>query len=201
MRKKVRCCLAMAAIVSTCGTFAACSGGAVTDDRTQEAIASIPLEDFWKMEDSESAGVLKFATGLEIVLPDEWVGKVVLNTDLGPEHDPIGNMLTLSEKLNNEESQCGDLFYLELYAYEKGSMSYTVSTVLGLYKQGDMEYILSYLEPRDLQYVEGDAEKKKAYEELFLLTDEVRIVTEHMEGFTPCTIDDLEWIRDEGELD
>lgn len=150
MRKKVRCCLAMAAIVSTCGTFTACSGGAVPDDGTQEAIASIPLEDFWKTEDSDSAGVLKFATGLEIVLPDEWVGKVVLNTDLGPEHDPIGNTLTLSEKLN---------------------------------------YILSYLEPRDLQYVEGDAEKKKAYEQLFLLIDKVQIVTEHMEGFTPCTID------------
>lgn len=39
MRKKVNCCLAMAAIMLMCGTFAACSGGAVPDDRTQEAIA------------------------------------------------------------------------------------------------------------------------------------------------------------------
>lgn len=201
MRKKFRYCLAIAAIVSTCGILAVCLGGVIPDGGTQETKASIPLEDFWKTEDSESAGVLKFSTGLEIVLPDEWVGKVVLNTNLGPEHDPICNTLTLSEKLNNEESQCGDLFYLELYEYEKGYISYTVSTVLGLYKQGDTEYVLSYLEPRDLQYVEGDAEKKRAYEELFFLIDEVRIVTENMEGFTPCTIDDLEWLRDEGELD
>ncbi len=150
-----------------CGIFVACSGRVIPDGGTQETKVSISLEDFWEMEDFESAGVLKFATGLEIVLPDEWGGKVVFNTDLGPEHDPNCNTLTLREKINNEESQCGDLFYLELYEYEKGYVSYTFSTVLGLYKQGDTKYILSYFEPRDLQYVEGGAEQKKVYEELF----------------------------------
>lgn len=49
--------------------------------------------------------------------------------------------------------------------------------------------------------MEGDEEKKAAYEELFSKIDEMQIMTERMEGFTPCTIDDLEWLRDESEAE
>lgn len=193
MGKKFSLCVMAAAIVSACGMLAACLGRAAQLDEKQETKEPVPLEDFWKMEDSESGNVLKFATGLEIVLPEKWVGKVVLDTDTGPEDDPCVSTLVLSEKKNAEE-QCGVLFYLELTNYDKDYMSYTFDTVLGIYKQGDAEYVLGYLEPRDLQYVEGDGEKKAAYEELFSLIGGVQIVTQNMEGFTPCTIDDLEWL-------
>lgn len=160
----------------------------------------VSLEDFWKTGDYEHTNVLQFATGLEIALPKEWIGKVVLDTDIGPQQNPYSNTLMVCEK-TNAKNQCGVLFYLDLTEYDKDSVSYTMNTVLGLYRQGDKEYVLSYLEPRDLQYVEEDEEKQAAYEELFSKIDEIQIVTEHMEGFTPCTIDDLEWLRDEAEAE
>lgn len=144
-------------------------------------------KDFWKMEASGSDDRLKFATGLEIVLPKEWNDKVVIDFEYGT--------LTVSEK-SNAQDRCGVLFYLRLRPYERGYMSATVDTVLGLYRQGNDEFVLCYLEPMDLQYVEGDDEKKQAYEKLFSLLDSVQIITENMDGFTPCTIDDLEWLEE-----
>ena len=46
-----------------------------------------------------------------------------------------------------------------------------------------------------------EVRNRKRYMRNFFLIDEVRIVTVFMEGFTPCTIDDLEWLRDVWELD
>ncbi len=144
-------------------------------------------KDFWKMEASGSDNRLKFATGLEIVLPKEWNDKVIIEFEY--------STLTVSEK-SNARDKSGVLFYLRLIPYERGYMSATMDTVLGLYRQGNDEYILCYLEPMDLQYVEGDEEKKQAYEELFSLLDSVQIITENMDSFTPCTIDDLEWLEE-----
>ena len=193
MRKIYSYFILNAAAVLVCGILTACSDQVVQDNQNQETKTPVALKDFWLTEDSKNDNVLKFATGLEIVLPEEWVGKVVLDSDTGPENDPCVNTLTVCEKTNAEE-QCGILFYLELTNYDRDVMSYTFSTVLGLYKQGDTEYVLGFMKPRDLQYVEGDEEKKVAYEQLFSEIDEVRIVTESMDGFTPCTIDDLEWL-------
>ncbi len=188
------------AVMAVCGILMACSNQIAQDNEKQKAKMPIALEDFWITEDSEYANGLKFVTGLEIVLPEEWTGKVVLDADIGPERDPYVNTLMVCEK-TNAEKHCGVLFYIEFATYDKGVISYTSNTVLGLYKQGDTEYVLSLFEPHDLQYVEGDAEKKAAYENLFSQIDEIQVVTKNMVGFTPCTIDDLEWLRDESETD
>lgn len=101
---------------------------AVRNTAAGETKAYILLEDFWETGDFENTNVLQFATGLEIVLPKEWIGKVVLDTDIGPEHDPYGNTLMICEK-TNAENQCGVLFYLDLTEYDKGYVSYTINTV------------------------------------------------------------------------
>lgn len=200
MRKKFSC-IVIAAIILVSGIIATYLYSAVRNTTVKEAKAPISLENFWETEGLENTNVLQFVTGLKVVLPEEWAGKVVFNTDIGPEYDPYVNTLAVCEKTNNAKQQCGVLFYLELFKYEKGNTSYTMSKVLGIYKQGDNEYVLTYMEPHDLQYIEGDEEKKTAYEELFSQIEEIQIVTESMAGFTPCTIDDLEWLRDEAELD
>lgn len=200
MRKKFSC-IVIAAIILVSGIIATYSYSAVRNTTVKEAKAPISLEDFWETEGLENTNVLQFVTGLKVVLPEEWAGKIVFDTDIGPEHEPYINTLIVYENTNYAAQQCGVLFYLELFKYEKGYMSYTMSNVLGVYKQGDSEYVLTYMEPRDLQYIEGDEEKKAAYKELFSHIDKIQIVTQNMAGFTPCTIDDLEWLRDEGELD
>lgn len=187
MRKKIYFYARVIAVIFMDGMLTACSSQTFQPVETQEEKNIVLSEDFWKMEDSGSDNRLKFATGLEIVLPKEWTDKVVIEIEY--------STLIVSEK-SNAQDKCGVLFYLRLSPYERGYMSATVDTVLGLYQQGNEEYVLSFLEPMDLQYVEGDTEKKAAYEKLFSLLDSVQIITENMDGFTPCTIDDLEWLEE-----
>lgn len=154
------------------------------------------IEDFWKEDSTDSNNALKFVTGLEIIFPDSWNEKTVHSVDTGPANDPTSTTLIVCEKTNAEE-KTGVLFYLHLWLHEEDEIQYIfdVDKVLGLYEQGDKEYILVLAMPRELCYVEGDEERKSAYEELSSTVDSVIIKTDNMTGFTQYDNDDLEWIQ------
>ena len=124
------------------------------------------IEDFWKEDSTDSNNALKFVTGLEIIFPDSWNEKTVHSVDTGPANDPTSTTLIVCEKTNAEE-KTGVLFYLHLWIHAEDEIQYIfdVDKVLGLYEQGDKEYILVLAMPRELCYVEGDEERKSAYEE------------------------------------
>lgn len=160
--------------------------------------AALPIEDFWKTEGDTDGVTLTFATGLEIILPEDWAGKTVLFTELGgQESHPTRNTLIVCEKTNAEANAGGVLFYLDFCLHEEGSEYgiFGLDKVLGTYKQGDAEYALIFGQPREMNYVEGDEAMKKAYESLNASVDKVRINTDAITGgFTPCETDDLDWI-------
>ena len=153
----------------------------------------IPLENLWDIESAEDDHIFKFATGLELVLPENWIGKVVFDTDLGP----ISHALVVREKTNWEAANCGDLFYLNFCLYEEDANIMTYGTVLGLYKQGDTAYALILEEPGDLSYMEGDAAFKAAYEEVHADFDSIQIKTNGISNFIELNVQDLNGIRED----
>ena len=164
-----------------------------SDLYTGSANTPIPLENLWDIESAGDDHIFKFATGLELVLPENWIGKVVFDTDLGP----ISHALVVREKTNWEAANCGDLFYLNFCLYEEDANIMTYGTVLGLYKQGDTAYALILEEPGDLSYVEGDAAFKAAYEEVRADFDSIQIKTNDMSNFIELNVQDLNGIRED----
>lgn len=156
----------------------------------------ILIEDFWK-EAKVDNNDLKFVTGLEIIFPDSWNGKTVYSVDAGPVNDPISTTFIVSEKTNAEMDGSGVVFYLHLFLHEEGEIQYIYGTdkVLGVYEQGDKEYVLILATPHELPYVEDNEECKAAYEELSSTFDSVIIKTDDMIGFTQYDTDDLEWVE------
>ncbi len=141
---------------------AAC--GQAVESINSEKEYSLSIEDFWKIEDIDSEknatekGV-KFATGLEIVYPDIWWGKIELTTDV--------NTLAVCEKGNADAGIGGDLFYLCFYEHENDTVViYDWDKVLGLYKQGGKEYVLVQDFPGDRCYSEDEQSLIDAYMEL-----------------------------------
>lgn len=172
------------------------AGGQQTSERYL-AEKSLSMEDFWKIEGEDDSDTLTFATGLEIRLPDHWVGKIVTNTELGPVHDPFDHTLLICEKENAQAGAGGVLFSLVFLKHEE-TVTYSifqVNTVLGVYEQGGEEYVLIQEMPREMCYVEGNEDMKRAYENLSATVEEVLIKTEHMTGFTECGIEDLDWVE------
>lgn len=154
------------------------------------------FEDFWNLEGEEEGATLTFATGLEIVFPENWSKKVMLNKDLGPINQPFSNRLIVCEKENAKANAGGVLFSLGFYLHEDSTYEiFQVDTVLGIYRQGDKEYALICEMPREMNYVEGNEDMKQAYEKLSSFVDEVQINTKNMPGFTECAIDDFDWIK------
>lgn len=158
--------------------------------------AALSMEDFWKPEGDTDGSTITFATGLEIILPEDWAGKTVLSTDWGPEHHPTSSSVFICEKTNAQAGVGGILFYLDFYLHEKGSEYAIFSTdkVLGTYKQGDAEYALIFRLPREMNYVEGDEAMKEAYESLSASVDRVLVKTDAVTDFTECDAEDLDWI-------
>lgn len=157
----------------------------------------LPMEEFWKIEGEDDSDTLTFATGLKIRLPDHWGGKFVMDTELGPVHDPFDHTLSICEKENAQAGAGGVLFNLVFLKHEE-AVTYTifqVDTVLGVYEQGGEEYVLIQEMPREMNYVEGNEDMKKAYENLSKTVGEVLIKTEQMAGFTECGIEDLDWVE------
>lgn len=159
---------------------------------------NISLNDFWKTEGTGSNGTLKFATGLEIVFPEEWQGKTVLNT--ADKLDDTG-IVAICEKGNADAGIGGDLFYMYFFEYTQDmTVLYDWEKVLGLYRQGGKEYVLVQDRPGDRCYSEDDQELIDAYLSLSETLGDVVIKTDNMPGFTKCGIDDLAWVRYEGDI-
>lgn len=156
----------------------------------------IPIENLWDMVDSGNENILRFVTGLEIILPESWSGKIVTETSTGPAQYPTSTTLVICEKTNAEEGVGGDLFYLCFDLYRDEYDLVVTGTVLGLYEHNGQQYVLTLAKPGSLSYVEGDEERKTAYEELSNEVKSVRISTDRMQGFFRCGIDDLEWVHD-----
>ena len=159
--------------------------------------ADIAINRFWEEETAEDENTLKFLTGLEVVLPDSWQGKTVWDVETGPENAPASTTLLVSEKTNAEADGSGVLCYLTFYLHEAGEEQYIFETdrVLGVYEQGGKQYVLVLELPREMMYVEGDAELQADYEALSADTDLLQVQTDEMPGFTECSAEDLEWIE------
>lgn len=166
-----------------------------SDLYSSSATTLIPMENLWDIERIVDDHIFKFATGLELVLPESWVDKVVFDTDLGP----ISHALVVREKTNWDAANCGDLFYLNFCLYEEDANIMTYGTVLGLYKQGDMAYALILEEPGDLSYVEGDAVRQAAYEEVRADFDSIQIKTDGMTNFIELDVQNLNGIREDSD--
>lgn len=172
------------------------AGGQQTSERYL-AEKPLSMEDFWKIEGEDDSDTLTFATGLEIRLPEHWVGKIVTDTELGPVHDPFDHTLFICEKENAQAGAGGVLFSLVFLKHEE-TVTYSifqVNTVLGVYEQGGEEYVLIQEMPREMCYVEGNEDMKRDYENLSATVEEVLIKTEQMTGFTECGIEDLDWVE------
>ena len=166
-----------------------------SDLYSDTANTPLPLENLWDIESTVDDHIFKFATGLELVLPKNWIGKVVFDKDLGP----ISHALVVREKTNWEAANCGDLFYLNFCLYEEDANIMTYGTVLGVYKQGDIAYALILEEPGDLSYVEGDAGFKAAYEEVRADLDSIQIKTNGMSNFIELDVQDLNGIQEDSD--
>lgn len=159
---------------------------------------NISMKDFWKTEGIGSNGTVKFATGLEIVFPEEWQGKTVLYS--ADELDDTG-IVAICEKGNADAGIGGDLFYLYFFEYTQDmTVLYDWEKVLGLYRQGGKEYVLVQDRPGDRCYSEDDQALIDAYLKLNETVEDVVIKTDNMPGFIKCGIEDLEWVRYEGDI-
>lgn len=156
------------------------------------------ISDLWEQKAAGSDGnVIEFVTGLQIIFPKEWKGKVVTYTE--PAMQTYGGGLEVCEKLNDEANAGGGmLFTLEYLKYDESAIGpyqiFNADKVLGVYQNGEDRYALILTKPRDMQYVEGNQEMQKIYEETSALTNQVQVITDHMEGFTECGLYDLDWI-------
>ncbi len=185
--KKVYLCLTVTLILLLCS---AC--GKMPTGNTD-----INISRFWEEETTDEENTLKFITGLEIILPDSWNGKTVYDVETGPKNAPTSTTFIVSEKTNAEADGSGVLCYLTFYLHEEGEEQYIFETdrVLGLYEQGGKQYVLVLELPREMMYMEGNAELQTNYEALSACTDLIQIKTDEMSGFTECSADDLEWIE------
>lgn len=149
-------------------------------------------------ENSQNSSVqkkLNLATGMRIILPEQWSKKV--KTEIDPGRGDEGSGLTFVDKEN--EKQGGVLAYL--YYCNRGDSTKDhpypligMEHVLGIYRAGDQEFALIFKLPGDMQYVEGDEKKEKIYKSLFALLGRVQIDTKDMPGFTPCKTKEVDWI-------
>lgn len=148
--------------------------------------------------------VLEFTNGLQVIFPQEWAGNIAWETELwqnSDENGGDGGTLLVCEKRNAEAGVGGILFYLDFINRKTASSSpyylfgEQMEKVLGTYRQEGDEYALIFRLPREMNYVEGNEEMKKAYEDIFASVGDVQIITEHMDGFTECGAEDLDWIE------
>ena len=168
----------------------------VSETETQQEDTT---ESFWNQsttDNSEDTNVLNFVNGLQIILPEDWNGKIVTSASTPFNY---GDTLIISEKRNAEAGVGGVLLYLDYInrniSLEYPYQIYQVDTVLGVYKQEDEEYALILRMPREMNYVEGNEEMKQVYEDLKASIDKVQIVTDNISGFTECGIDSVDWIQ------
>ncbi len=154
------------------------------------------LQDFWNKKETANKDSMKFVTGLEIIFPKEWQGNIVTDTDTGSD----SNTISICEKGNAEAGIGGAVFYLNFFEYsEDMCVIMNSDKVLGIYEQGEKEYVLVMEMPGDRQYSEDDEILINAYTRLSETLDDVIIKTDEMHGFTECGIEDLEWLQYESD--
>ena len=150
------------------------------------------LQDFWNKEETDDNDSMKFVTGLEIIFPKEWRGNIVTDTDISSD----SNTISICEKENAQAGIGGAVFYLNFFEYtEDMHVIMSWDKVLGLYKQGEKEYVLVLVMPGDRQYSEDDEILINAYIRLSETLDDVIIKTDSMHEFTECGVEDLEWVQ------
>lgn len=154
------------------------------------------LQDFWNKKETADKDSMKFVTGLEIIFPKEWQGNIVTDTGTGSD----SNTISICEKGNAEAGIGGAVFYLNFFEYtEDVCVIMSCDKVLGIYEQGEKEYVLVMEMPGDRQYSEDDEILINAYMRLNETLDDVIIKTDEMHGFTECSIEDLEWVQYESD--
>lgn len=204
MKKKGICLFMVLLMLTACGN----GNRSVVPDKTttvvepEQQVSSGPTEQpkeavdsFWDqntVNGIKENNVLSFRTGMQLVLPKAWDGEIVTSVGDGT--------LTVADKRNVEKGAGGVMFYLSYFDRKgaTGEYPYTLdkgfATVIGTYKVNGEEYALVQELPTEMNYVEGNEELKKHYEDLYASVDKVQIITTNMPGFTKCGIDDLNWI-------
>lgn len=166
-------------------------------EETQESMESIDLWEPSDMRKSSKQNILNFTTGLQIVLPESWNDKIII--EIEPRTKEYGGGLIVCKKSNAEANAGGVLFYLKYYLKNEDDIGpfeiFHMDKVRGVYKVDGEEYALILELPREMNYVEGSDEMQDAYEKLSDFVDEVQIKTDNMIGFTRCEIDDVGWIK------
>ncbi len=174
--KSVLLCILMSAVFVGCGKAG-----------ESEASGSLSEGDFWRVEDAGKEKV-RFSTGLEVVYPENWQGNTVLREESGT--------VAFCEKGNADTGIGGDLFYLCLIEHTQDTVVLSDwSKVLGLYEQDGREYVLTQDQPGDRCYSEEEQSLIDAYQALSGTMDNVIIQTDHMQGFTECGVEDLDWVQ------
>lgn len=156
------------------------------------------ITDLWKQKAGERDwNVLEFVTGLQIILPKEWEDKIVIFTE--PAVQSNGGALLVCEKSNAEAGAGGTLFLMEYFMHEEDTAApyeiFGMDRLLGVYQNGEDEYALVLELPREMNYVEGNEEMKKVYEDVYAFVDKLQIVTDRMKGFRECGVDELYWME------
>ena len=141
---------------------------------------------------------VKFATGLEMTVPDEWRENIVYETE---SDNSSFNRLLVCEKGNADAGSGGMLFCLEYVEYtEDPIVVMDRDIVFGSYEQGGKEYALLLTWPGDRQYSEDDQALINAYTDLNSMAEDVTVDTSKMSHFTEKDISELERILYESDL-
>lgn len=190
--------------------------------------------ELWELDDSAyeaGSNVLVFQNGLQLVLPEAWLGKTMLeisasgpsDTKQGTPETVTENRLSVYEKNNAEAYYGGELFHMfyvgkhvnDDFSFDAeqpfciyGNKAAKNYRVLGVYSQDEQEYALIYAkypeggyDENDRNVAPDDPELQKDYQDLYALVDDVEIITDRMPGFTKCDVKDLDWLYIEGLSD
>ncbi len=170
---------------------------------TEELV--IPDNSFWELEELQAdTGTLIFSTGLQLILPPEWMDRTVMSVDIGADD----NSETLMFR-TRDETDAGfrkgllSLRYVSSEGYDSDTpysifISETVK-ILGIYQWQDKEYLLVGEVPQEY-FISGEKtrynymEMVEANRDIIESVRDVKINTDKMDGFMECGAEDLDWI-------
>ena len=158
---------------------------------------------FWDIVSSSGetdTNVLQFANGLQLILPEAWEDKIVL--------EELDSLLVISEKNNAKADGGGNLVNLFWVGHSENGLTFSadnpfqifgenaqkIHKVLGVYRREDNEYALIYTRCSDAFYTNEDPKLRKDFQDLYMYVDEVQVITDNIPGFTECSLEDLDWV-------
>ncbi|MDE6214274.1 MAG: hypothetical protein K2M70_12460 [Lachnospiraceae bacterium] len=159
---------------------------------------------FWDMIPSfgeNDANVLQFTNGLQLILPEEWNDKIVLE-------EIDSHTLEIFEKNNAKADGGGELVNLFYISHSENGLTFSednpfqifgenaqkIHKVLGVYRRDDSECALIFTKCSDAFYTNEDPKLRKDFYDLYMYVDEVQVITDNIPGFTECGLEDLDWI-------